>query len=189
MTYLDVLNNTSQRQPNTMAAGISSMILHIRKENIKQSLSDLNTIGHRQQYIATINGVMYYDDSRAENVNATWFTFENIISPVIWIAGGNGSGSDFSDLKRIAKKKKVKALICIGKDNTNLKTTFRRDIKDIYEADSLKNAVNMAALMAKADDIVLFSPACKSDNEKETYIERGNQYLETVKQLENERHQ
>ena len=176
MTYLDVLNNTSQRQPNTMAAGISSMILHIRKENIKQSLSDLNTIGHRQQYIATINGVMYYDDSRAENVNATWFTFENIISPVIWIAGGNGSGSDFSDLKRIAKKKKVKALIC-------------RDIKDIYEADSLKNAVNMAALMAKADDIVLFSPACKSDNEKETYIERGNQYLETVKQLENERHQ
>ena len=189
MNYYEEIINTKSNRPTSMVDGISSKVLQIRKEHIKLSLSDLNTVDHRQEYVTAIDGVMYYDDSRAENVNATWFTFENIISPVIWIAGGNGSGSDFSDLKRIAKKKKVKALICIGKDNTNLKTTFRRDIKDIYEADSLKNAVNMAALMAKADDIVLFSPACKSDNEKETYIERGNQYLETVKQLENERHQ
>ena len=165
-----------------MVAGISSKILQIRKENIKQSLSDLNNIGHRQAYVATIDGVMYYDDSRAENANATWFTFENIVKPVIWIAGGDASKTDFRDLKRVAKKK-VKALVCIGDDDSNLKKAFQRDIKDIYEVDSLKNAVNMAALMAKADDIVLFSPACKSDDSTETYIERGKLFTETVMQL------
>ena len=171
-----------------MVASISSKILQIRKENIKQSLSDLNTIGHRQDYVATIDGVMYYDDSRAENVNATWFTFENLIRPVIWIAGGDSKHTDFSDLKPMAKKN-VRTLICIGKDNSNLKMAFQKDVKEILEADTLKDAVMMASLLAKQDDIVLFSPACKSDNKKETYIERGNRYTENVKRLENEHRQ
>ena len=81
MTYIEEITNTSQRQANSMVASISSKVLQIRKESIKQSLSDLNTIGHRQEYVATLDGVMYYDDSRAENVNATWFTFENLIRP------------------------------------------------------------------------------------------------------------
>ena len=88
-----------------MVANISSQILQIRKENIKQSLSDIGTICHRQDYIATVDGVMYYDDSRAENVNATWFTFENIVRPVIWIAGGDECEADMKDLRRMAKKK------------------------------------------------------------------------------------
>ncbi len=171
-----------------MVASISSKILQIRKENIKQSLSDLNTIGHRQDYVATIDGVMYYDDSRAENVNATWFTFENLIRPVIWIAGGDSKYTDFSDLKPMARKN-VKTLICVGKDNTNLKQTFQKNIKEIYEVSDLYEAVTMASLLAQENDIVLFSPACKSDNKKETYIERGNLYTENVKRLENEHRQ
>lgn len=171
-----------------MVASISSKILQIRKENIKQSLSDLNTIGHRQDYVATIDGVMYYDDSRAENVNATWFTFENLIRPVIWIAGGDSKHIDFSDLKATARKN-VKTLICVGKDNTNLKQTFQKNIKEIYEVSDLYEAVTMASLLAQENDIVLFSPACKSDNKKETYIERGNLYTENVKRLENEHRQ
>ena len=188
MTQIAEITNTRLRQPNSMVASISSKILQIRKENIKQSLSDLNTIEHRQDYVATIDGVMYYDDSRAENVNATWFTFENLICPVIWIAGGDSSQTDFSDLKRLAKKN-VKTLICVGKDNTNLKQTFQKSIKEIYEVGDLYEAVTMASLLAQENDIVLFSPACKSDNKKETYIERGNLYTENVKRLENEHRQ
>ena len=186
MIYLEELTNTQRTQPGTMVAGISSKILQIRKESIKESLSDLNTIGHRQAYVGTVDGVMYYDDSRAENVNATWFTFENIVKPVIWIAGGEMCPSDFKDLKRVAKKK-VKALVCIGNDNAGLKKAFQRDIKDIYSASSLEEAVKMASLIAVEDDVVLFSPACTSSDE--TYIERGNLFTETVKQLENEHRQ
>ncbi len=188
MTYFEELTNTSIKKPSSMVAGISSKILQIRKESIKQSLSDLNTIGHRQEYVATVNGVMYYDDSRAENVNATWFTFQNIVKPVIWIAGGNDRNTDFKELKSIAKKK-VKALICIGKYNANLKKAFQKDIKDIYEVKSLEEAVETASFLAKEEDIVLFSPACMSDKEEETYTDRGYQFTETIKQLQNECHQ
>ncbi len=188
MFYFEELTNTRLKRPSSMVAGISSKILQIRKESIKQSLSDLNTIGHRQEYVATVDGVMYYDDSRAENVNATWFTFQNIVKPVIWIAGGNDRNSDFKDLKSIAKKK-VKALICIGKYNANLKKTFQKDIKDFYEVENLEEAVETAAFLAKENDIVLFSPACTSDKENQTYIERGNLFSETIKHLQNECHQ
>lgn len=183
MTYSKEMTDMQQAHPATKTAGTSSQILQIRKESIKKSLNDLNTIGHRQEYVATIDGVMYYDDSRAENVNATWFTFENIVSPVIWIAGGNNNGNDFSELKGIAKHK-VKVLICVGSDNRKLKKALQKDIKEMYEASNLKDAVKTAALLAKEDDIVLFSPACKSENKKETFFERGILFTESVKQLD-----
>ena len=188
MTYIEEITNPRLRQPNSMAASIPAMILQIRKESIKESLSDLNTIGHRQEYVATVDGVMYYDDSRAENVNATWFTFENLIRPVIWIAGGDSKHTDFSDLKPLARKN-VRTLICIGKDNSNLKKSFQKDIKEIHEVDGLYEAVTMASLLAEENDIVLFSPACKSDKKKETYLDRGNLFTDNVKRLENEHRQ
>jgi UDP-N-acetylmuramoylalanine--D-glutamate ligase len=188
MTYIEEITNTRQRPSNSMVAGISSKVLQIRKESIKQSLSDLNTIGHRQEYVATVDGVMYYDDSRAENANSTWFTFENIVRPVIWIAGGNDRETDFKDLKHVAKKK-VKALICIGKYHANLKNAFQKDVKEIYEVKDMEEAVDTASFLAQKDDIVLFSPACKSDKAEETFVERGDEFTNIVKQLENECHQ
>lgn len=181
MTYIEEIANTRLRQPNTMVAGISSKILQIRKESIKQSLSDFNNQGHRQEYIATINGVMYYDDARAENVNATWFTFENIVRPVIWIAGDDDLHADFKELRRMAGKK-VKSLICIGAVKADMSKVFGKEVKDIFMADSLEDAIKMAALLAKHDDIVIFSPACKSASAD--YDERGQLFIETVKQLE-----
>ena len=181
MTYSENLNYTLQKPTNSMVANLSSLVLQIRKESIKQSLSDPNAIGHRQEYIATIDGVMYYDDSRAENVNATWFTFANIVSPVIWIAGGDSKSTDFKDLKGVVKKK-VKALVCVGNDNAKLKKTLQKEVKEIYEVDDLKAAVKTAALLAKEDDIVLFSPACKSDI-GETFHERGQEFIDNVKKL------
>jgi len=187
MTYFEELTNTRQRQSNNMAASISSQILQIRKESIKQSLSDLNTISHRQQYIATIDGVMYYDDSRAENVNATWFTFQNIVKPVVWIAGGDDSMADFRDLKPEVKKK-VRAMVCIGEGNARLKKAFVKEVDEVYEAANMEEAVKTAALLAASDDIVLFSPACKSAM-GEDFAQRGDSFIDNVKRLQNEHRQ
>lgn len=170
-----------------MAVSISSKVLQIRKESIKLSLSDLNTVDHRQQYVTTVDGVMYYDDSKAENVNATWFTFQNIVKPVVWIAGGDDSLTDYKDLKKVVKRM-VRAIICIGDDNEKLKKSFQKDITDLFEVENISEAVKLASLLAQNDDIVLFSPACKSTT-GETYSERGNTFTETVWRLEHERHQ
>ena len=186
MTYFEDLINTKPQQPS-MVAGISSKVLQIRKEHIKLSLSDLNTVDHRQEYITTIDGVMYYDDSRAENVNATWFTFQNIVKPVVWIAGGDDSMADFKDLKKVVKQK-VRAMVCVGEGNAKLKKTFHKDITDIFDVESVDEAVNLASLLAQDDDIVLFSPACKSAT-GESYTERGTLFTETVRRMEHERHQ
>ncbi len=187
MTYFEEITN-ARHKSDSMAAGISSMILQIRKQNIKESLCDMDSIGHRQQYIANVNDVMYYDDSKAESVNATWFTFENIIDPVIWIAGGKAKASDFSDLLPLVKKN-VKALICIGKDNSNLMETFGDYVAEIFEAHNIDEAVSMADIISQEGDIVLFSPACKSDKARENYAERGNQFTESVRRLQNEHYQ
>ncbi len=186
MTYLEQLTNTKPTRAKNMAEGIAPMILQIRKENIKQSLSDMETIRHRQDYVATVNEVMYYDDSKAESVNATWFTLESIIKPVIWIAEGDNRSADFSDLKATAKKN-VKVLICLGKGN--LKKTFKNDVNEILEAESIEEAVAMASRLAQEEDIVLFSPAGRPATHAESNEQRGNRYIESVKQLENERHQ
>ena len=187
MIYFEELTNARPQRPSTMVDGISSKVLQIRKEIIKLSLSDLNAIDHRQEYITAIDGVMYYDDARAENVNATWFTFQNIVKPVVWIVGGDESSTDFKDLKKVVKQK-VRAIICIGDDNAKLKKTFQKDIVDLFEVEGIEEAVNLASLLAQEDDIVLFSPACKSTM-GETYSERGELFTETVRRLEYERHQ
>lgn len=187
MTYFEELTNTRRKSENR-AADPTSIFMQIRKQNIKESLYGLESIGHRQQFTADIDGVMYYDDSKAESINATWFTFENIIDPVVWIAGGRSSNSDFSDLLPMVRKN-VKALICIGKDNSTLTETFGDSVSEIFEAHNMAEAVKIASLIAQEGDIVLFSPACKSDKTRETYIERGKQFTESVSMLQDERHQ
>ena len=169
-----------------MAEGIASMFLQIRKESIKQSLGDMETMKHRQDYVATVNEVMYYDDSKAESLNATWFTLESIIKPVIWIADGDNGASDFSDLKATARKN-VKTLICLGKGN--LKKAFRNDVNEILQVENIEEAVALASQIAQEEDIVLFSPACRPAKRSESNEKRGNRYIESVKKLENERHQ
>ena len=187
MTYLNTLTNT-RRNTDSMAANINAMVLDIRKESIKRSLCDWDTIGHRQEYVATVDNVMYYDDSKAENVNVTWFTMESLVRPVVWIAGGNDSKTDYRDLKDSVRHN-VKALVCIGKDNTRLKEAFGKAVGEIYEAKGIEEAVNIASLLADKDDIVLFSPASRSLNRRENFEKRGNRFVESVKALEHERHQ
>lgn len=187
MTHLEQSTSTRHKSDNK-ATDITSMIMQIRKKNIKESLCGLDTVAHRQQYIADIKGVMYYDDAKAETINATWFTFENIIDPVVWIAGGKAKNTDFSDLLPMVKKN-VKALICIGKDNENLFDTFGDSVNEIFEAHNIDEAVKIANLIAEKGDIVLFSPACKSDKARETNAELGKQYTESVNRIQNEHYQ
>ena len=162
-----------------MASGISSKILEIRKEseNIKRCMGD--TIAHRQQYIDTVDGVIYYDDARAENVNATWFTFENIVNPVVWIVGGNGH-NNYSELIPTAKKS-VRAIISLGEEKENIQMTFKGAVNEFYEAKDMEEAVSIASIIAEENDIVLFSPACK-DNVMD-YSERGAQFEQEVSKL------
>ena len=178
MRYLFAKAETlTPQRPTNMASGISAKIVEIRNENIKRCMGD--TVAHRQKYIDTVDGVIYYDDAKAENVNATWFTFENIVNPVVWIVGGS-CHNNYSELIDTARKK-VKTIISIGNEPESIEMTFRGVVKEIYNANSIEEAVSMASILAEENDLVLFSPACK-DNDMD-YNERGERFVEEVSKL------
>lgn len=188
MTYFEELSNSQIKHTENMASSISAKVLQIRKENIKQSLSDYGTLGHRKEYVATIDDVMYFDDAKAENVNATWFTFESTVKPIVWIACGSNQIVDYTDLLPMAKQN-VKALICLDDRKNNLRNAFESSVHEIYNAKDMDEAVRIASIVAQEDDIVVFSPASKPSRKGETFEERGNQFRNSVKQIHDEWHQ
>jgi len=167
---------------NSMAAGISASVLGIRKNLIQESLSDFKNVPHRLEYVARIHGVEFINDSKATNVNSTWFALESMNAPVIWIAGGIDKGNDYSILKDLVAKK-VKAIICVGKDNTKLAAAFEDVLDDIFETTSMDDAVRYALALGKRDETVLLSPACASFDLFEDYEERGNSFKKAVSDL------
>lgn len=180
MRYLfEPKEKTVRKRPESMASGITSKILEIRKESIKNCLGDLQAMPHRQHYVGSVDGVMYYDDSQAESINATWFTFENIINPVVWIVGGS-CHNNYSELIPTVKKN-VRAIISLGNEQENIALTFKGTVNECYEADSIEEAVNIASIVAEEDDIVLFSPACK-DGEMD-FAERGKLFEQEVNKM------
>lgn len=180
MRYLfESPKKAKERKPENMASSIAAKVLEIRKESIKNCMGDFTTLCHRQHYIDTIDGVLYYDDAQAESVNATWFTFENIINPVVWIVGGNGH-NNYSELIETAKQK-VKAIVSLGAEKENIEMTFRGVVNEIYEASDIVEAVRVASIIAEENDLVLFSPACK--DQEIGYEERGNMFIDEVKKL------
>ena len=180
MRYLfESPKKAKERKPENMASSIAAKVLEIRKESIKNCMGDFTTLCHRQHYIDTIDGVLYYDDAQAESVNATWFTFENIVNPVVWIVGGNGH-NNYSELIETAKQK-VKAIVSLGAEKENIEMTFRGVVNEIYEASDIMEAVRVASIIAEENDLVLFSPACK--DQEIGYEERGNMFIDEVKKL------
>jgi len=167
---------------NSMAAGIASRILNIRKDIIKESLSDFQNVEHRLEFVARIHGIDYINDSKATNVNSTWYALESIHNPVIWIAGGIDKGNDYSILNDVVKEK-VKALICLGKDNKKLFNAFKDVVEDIIETTSMEDAVKYASFLVSKDDTVLLSPSCASFDLFENYEERGNEFKKAVSNL------
>ena len=167
---------------NSLASGIASRILEIRKESVRESLSDFVNVEHRLEFVAKVHGIELINDSKATNVNSTWFALESMLNPTVWIVGGVDKGNDYSELEELVMDK-VKAIICLGKDNSKIIEAFSGKIETIVEASSAMEAVAWGYRLAKKDETVLLSPACASFDLFENYEERGNEFKKAVKRL------
>lgn len=167
---------------SSMAAGIASKIYDVRKKIIKDSLLSAQQEEHRIEFVASIHGIDFINDSKASNVNATWYAMEKMNRPVVWIAGGQNNGSDYSPLFKLIEKK-VKGIICLGVNNEHLFSNFSRFGKMMVEVRTAKEAVDMAYRMADMGDAVLLSPACPSFDLFESYEDKGVQFKSAVNEL------
>lgn len=167
---------------NSMAAGIAGSILNIRKDSIRKSLHDFTNLEHRLEKVITVAGVDYINDSKATNVNSTWYALETMEQPVVWIVGGIDKGNDYSLLQDLVAKK-VKYIVCLGKDIIKIHKAFVKDVDMIVNAASMQEAVDTANHLANKGDVVLLSPACASFDLYENYEDRGNQFKQNVRNL------
>ena len=167
---------------NTMASGIAARILDLRKENIRDSLSDFQNVEHRLERVATIHGIEFINDSKATNVNSTWYALESLNKPAIWIVGGVDKGNDYGELLELVKDK-VKAIICLGKNNEKIIDAFKNDIQIIEETASAEEAVRKSYEIGRSGDVVLLSPACASFDLFENYEDRGQKFKRAVRSL------
>ncbi len=167
---------------NSMAAGIAGRVLEIRKEIIRESLTDFQNVEHRLEFVARIHGIEFINDSKATNVNSTWYALESINKPIVWIAGGVDKGNDYSSVMELVKSK-VHTLICLGKDNQKLHETFKGKIDNIMDASSAHEAVALGYQYAQKEQVVLLSPACASFDLFENYEQRGTEFKLAVKAL------
>ena len=167
---------------DSMAAGISARLLDIRKDTIKQCLSDFQNVEHRLEYVATIHGIEFINDSKATNINSVWYALESMDRPVIWIAGGIDKGNDYNILKGMVRKK-VKAIVCLGVENNKIYNAFADDVETIVETTSASDAVKTAFNLAEKNEIVLLSPACASFDLFNNYEDRGKKFKKAVNEL------
>ena len=167
---------------NSMASGIIGRIVELRKDIIRDSMQDFKNLEHRLEVVNKISGVTFINDSKATNVNSTWYALESMQSPVVWIAGGVDKGNDYSVLVPLVSKK-VKAIVCLGIENMRIHEAFSRHVDLIVNTQSMKEAVNMAHHLAAKDETVLLSPACASFDLFENYEDRGNKFKEAVREL------
>lgn len=167
---------------NTMAAGIVSGLLDVRKESIRESLMSFENIEHRLEHVAKTNNVEYINDSKATNVNSAWYALESMEKPVIWIAGGVDKGNNYEELRPLVRDK-VKFIICLGLDNRKIHQAFQSDVDMIINTMSAKEAVHVASRLATGGEVVLLSPACASFDLFDSYEDRGRQFKDAVKNL------
>jgi UDP-N-acetylmuramoylalanine--D-glutamate ligase len=167
---------------NSLASGIASRLLEIRKETVRESLSDFVNVEHRLEFVAKVHGIEFINDSKATNVNSTWFALESMDKPTVWIVGGVDKGNDYSELTELVRNR-VKAIICLGVDNSKIIEAFTGVVDTIVEARSAMEAVAYGYRLAKKDETVLLSPACASFDLFENYEERGNLFKEAVRGL------
>ncbi len=167
---------------NAMASAMTSKLLGIRNETLRESLEDFDSIEHRLEPVFKINGVQYINDSKATNINATFYALESMNNPTIWIVGGTDKGNDYTDLLPLVREK-VKAIICLGLDNTKIIETFGNVVDFICETAGAEEAVKVAYKVSEKGDTVLLSPACASFDLFENYEDRGRQFKEAVRLL------
>ncbi|MEO0573469.1 MAG: UDP-N-acetylmuramoyl-L-alanine--D-glutamate ligase [Bacteroidota bacterium] len=167
---------------NAMAAGLASMLVGVRKEAIKQSIQTFQGVPHRLEKVLKINHVEYINDSKATNVNATYYALDGIKKPIVWIVGGVDKGNEYSELMPMVREK-VKGIICLGMDNSKLFGTFENVVAPMVETTSMEEAVKIAYKIASRGDAVLLSPACASFDLFNNYEDRGNQFKAAIRKL------
>ena len=167
---------------NVMASAMASSLLNIRKTTIRESMEDFEGAEHRLENVLKVNGVHYINDSKATNVNATFYALESMKTPTVWIVGGVDKGNDYYELMPFVREK-VKAIICLGVDNQKIINTFSNVIDIIIETKTAKQAVEESYKYAIKGDTVLLSPACASFDLFENYEDRGRQFKQAVREL------
>jgi UDP-N-acetylmuramoylalanine--D-glutamate ligase len=167
---------------NAMAATSVAQLMRIRKQTIRESLSNFQGVEHRLEKVLKIQNVLYINDSKATNVNATFFGLDSMTSPTIWIVGGVDKGNDYSELMPLVREK-VKAIVCLGVDNTKIIEAFGAVVDVMVEVGNMNDAVRMAQRLSEKGDTVLLSPACASFDLFENYEDRGRQFKQAVRNL------
>ena len=167
---------------NAMAATSVAKLMQIRKATIRESLSNFQGVEHRLEKVLKIQNVQYINDSKATNVNATFFALDSMNTPTVWIVGGVDKGNDYNELMSLVREK-VKAIICLGVDNKKIIDVFGNVVDMMIEVDNMNDAVRMAQRLTEKGDSVLLSPACASFDLFENYEDRGNQFKQAVKNL------
>ena len=168
---------------NSMAAGLSASILNIKKDVIRRALEDFEAVEHRLEYVATIDGVRYVNDSKATNVNSCWYALESMTTPVVLILGGKDKGNDYTEIEPFVKQK-VKAIVCMGVDNAKLHAFFDSKVPAIADAGSMAEAVEKCRSFATEGDTVLLSPCCASFDLFKSYEDRGEQFKACVRAMQ-----
>lgn len=182
MSVEDFAIKGKHNQYNSMAASMAGTAIGIRKEKIREALQTFESLEHRMEPVAVIKGVEFINDSKATNVNSTWYALESMTKPVILILGGVDKGNDYSPMKELVTEK-VKAIVCMGTDNRKIHEAFGEIVSLIVNTDNAKDAVQSAFHFAAKGDVVLLSPACASFDLFKNYEDRGNQFKKAVKDL------
>ena len=167
---------------NSMAAAIAARVFEVQDSVIRQSMLDFKNAEHRLEYVLTVHGIDFINDSKATNVNAAWFALESMQKNIVWIVGGVDKGNDYNELDSMVKDK-VKAIICLGDNNQNIIGSFQGKVQTIVQASSMVEAVNQSFSLANKGEVVLLSPACASFDLFENYEDRGLQFKQAVRSL------
>jgi UDP-N-acetylmuramoylalanine--D-glutamate ligase len=182
MSIYDLALKGSHNTQNSLAGGIAGRILEIRKESVRESLSDFQNVEHRLEFVASVHGIGFINDSKATNVNSTWYALESMENTTVWIVGGVDKGNDYSALEEMVAEK-VSAIICLGKDNEKIIEAFEGRVETIVEASTAADAVSYGYQLANKGDSVLLSPACASFDLFENFEDRGNKFKAAVRSL------
>jgi UDP-N-acetylmuramoylalanine--D-glutamate ligase len=182
MSIKDLGLHGKHNQYNSMASGIAARALDIRKDVVRESFADFENIEHRLEFVNSVHGIDFINDSKATNVNSTWYALESMEKPVVWIAGGVDKGNDYAILLELVKQH-VKAIVCLGKDNKKIIAAFKDIVPQIIETENAETAVREAYKLGKKGDVVLLSPCCASFDLFENYEDRGRQFKAAVRSL------
>ncbi len=182
MSILELALQGKHNVYNSMAAGIAARVLEIRSDVVRESLSDFQNVEHRLEHVAIVNGIEFINDSKATNVNSTWYALESMEKPVIWVCGGVDKGNDYAALRELVRQK-VKIIVCLGEDNEKIHKAFGDVVPTIVDTKSAEQAVRTSYDLGEPGDVVLLSPACASFDLFENYEERGRRFKSAVRGL------